>query len=85
MADSMRNAICVATQTSKVPTRVALLYISLFCAWGQFAKRDSGVTLSSTWQNRKMYQSLPPQIQHPALDENLPAAEAAQPDAVPPA
>ena len=31
MADSMRNAICVATQTSKVPTRVALLYISLFC------------------------------------------------------
>ena len=32
MADSMRNAICVATQTSKLPTRVALLYISLFCA-----------------------------------------------------
>ena len=32
MAGSMRNAICVATQTSKVPTRVALLYISLFCA-----------------------------------------------------
>ena len=31
MADSMRNAICVATQTSKLPTRVALLYISLFC------------------------------------------------------
>ena len=26
MADSMRNAICVATQTSKVPTRLALLY-----------------------------------------------------------
>ena len=26
MADSMRNAICAATQTSKVPTRVALLY-----------------------------------------------------------
>ena len=33
MADSMRDAICVATQTSKVPTRVALLYISLFCAY----------------------------------------------------
>ena len=27
----MRNAICAATQTSKVPTRVALLYVSLFC------------------------------------------------------
>ena len=31
MADNMRNAICAATQTSKFPTRVALLYISLFC------------------------------------------------------
>ena len=27
----MRNAICAATQTSNVPTRVALLYISLLC------------------------------------------------------
>ena len=34
MADSMRNAICAETQTSKVPTRVALLYISLFCELG---------------------------------------------------
>ena len=27
----MRNAISTKTQTSKVPTRVALLYFSLFC------------------------------------------------------
>ena len=32
MADNMRNAICAKTQTSKVPKRVGLLYISLFCA-----------------------------------------------------
>jgi hypothetical protein len=30
MAANMRNAICVRTQTSKVPTRVVLLSLSLF-------------------------------------------------------
>ena len=29
----MRNAIGAGTQTSKIPTRVALLYISLFRAY----------------------------------------------------
>ena len=32
MAANMRNAICVRTQTSKVPTQDILLVSSLFCA-----------------------------------------------------
>jgi hypothetical protein len=31
MAANMRNAICVRTQTSKVPTQDILLVSSLFC------------------------------------------------------
>ncbi len=34
MAANMRNAICVRTQTSKVPTQDILLVSSLFCAKG---------------------------------------------------
>ena len=34
MAANMRNAICVRTQTSKVPTQDILLVSSLFCAFG---------------------------------------------------
>ena len=33
----MRNAICVRTQTSKVPTQDILLVSSLFCALGATA------------------------------------------------
>ena len=33
MAANMRNAICVRTQTSKVPTQDILLVSSLFCAF----------------------------------------------------
>ena len=33
MAVNMRNAICARTQTSKVPTRVGLLFFSLFCGF----------------------------------------------------
>ncbi len=35
MAANMRNAICVRTQTSKVPTQDILLVSSLFCDAGQ--------------------------------------------------
>ena len=38
MAANMRNAICVRTQTSKVPTQDILLVSSLFCGVG-FHKR----------------------------------------------
>ena len=38
MADSMRNAICARTQTSKVQTRVALRYISLSELRGQVGR-----------------------------------------------
>ena len=34
MAANMRNAICVRTQTSKVPTQGILLVSSLFCGLG---------------------------------------------------
>ncbi len=34
MAANMRNAICVRTQTSKVPTQDILLVSSLFCVLG---------------------------------------------------
>ncbi len=39
MAANMRNAICVRTQTSKVPTQDILLVSSLFCVPGVFNTR----------------------------------------------
>ena len=39
---NMRNATCMGTQTSKVPTRVTLLFIPYTVAWGKSC-RSCGV------------------------------------------
>ncbi len=43
MAANMRNAICVRTQTSKVPTQDILLVSSLFCDQGFQTRENNGI------------------------------------------